>query len=74
MVIFIIVGEVSDSESDDSNSEGERFDDGYDEDLMGDEADRQKLAQMTEMEREKEIFNRLEKREILKTRSALFLY
>lgn len=68
-------GEVSDSESNscssssdsDSSSEDE-FTDGYGEDLMGDEEDRARLEQMTEKEREQELFNRIEKREVLKRR------
>ena len=35
---------------------------------MGDEADRKHLESMTEKEREQELFNRIEKREALKTR------
>lgn len=70
MCIFSPPGEVSDSDSDGSagSSDSEQFYDGLDENLMGDEDDRKKLAQMTEKEREQEIFNRLEKREVLKTR------
>uniref|UniRef100_A0A8D0CE51 RNA polymerase-associated protein RTF1 homolog n=1 Tax=Salvator merianae TaxID=96440 RepID=A0A8D0CE51_SALMN len=68
-------GEVSDSESNsscsssdsDSSSEDE-FTDGYGEDLMGDDEDRARLEQMTEKEREQELFNRIEKREVLKRR------
>ncbi|XP_076013856.1 RNA polymerase-associated protein RTF1 homolog [Genypterus blacodes] len=68
-------GEVSDSESnssssssDSDSSEDEVFKDGYDDDLMGDEEDRARLEQMTEKEREQELFNRIEKREVLKRR------
>ncbi|XP_038074214.1 RNA polymerase-associated protein RTF1 homolog [Patiria miniata] len=70
-------GEVSDSDSSvslsasgvsDISDEEPQFKDGYDENLMGDEEDKARLAQMTEMEREQEIFNRLEKREVAKTR------
>lgn len=69
-------GEVSDSESNsssssadsDSSSEDDVFQDGYGEDLMGDEEDRARLEQMTEKEREQELFNRIEKREVLKRR------
>ncbi len=61
-------GEVSDSEmSSDGDAEFE-FNDGLDVDLMGDEKDRERLEKMTEKEREQEIFNRLERREMLKTR------
>ena len=54
-------------------SEGEipDFDDGLDDNLVGDEADRRKLAMMTEKEREQELFNRMEKREALKTRMEI---
>ncbi|XP_071971371.1 RNA polymerase-associated protein RTF1 homolog [Engystomops pustulosus] len=69
-------GEVSDSDSNssssssdsDSSSEEEEFCDGYGDDLMGDEEDRARLEQMTEKEREQELFNRIEKREVLKRR------
>lgn len=75
-------GEVSDSgggssapaggsgsdDDDDDDPEEEEFNDGYDENLMGDEEDQARLAQMTEKEREQELFNRIEKREVLKTR------
>ncbi|XP_074661868.1 RNA polymerase-associated protein RTF1 homolog [Tubulanus polymorphus] len=73
-------GEISDSgseksvqkseaeSSDDSDSGPEEFHDGYDENLMGDEEDRRMLEHMTEKEREQELFNRIEKREVLKTR------
>lgn len=60
-------GEVSDSGSG-SSVEDEEFNDGYDDNLMGDEEDQARLAQMTEKEREQELFNRIEKREVLKTR------
>jgi len=56
-------GEVSDSDSD----IGE-FDDGLDDELMGDEEDRKRLEEMNEKEREEEIFKRAEKREMLKKR------
>lgn len=76
-----VSGEVSDSESNssssssdsDSSSEDEEFHDGYGEDLMGDEEDRARLEQMTEKEREQELFNRIEKREVLKRRWVLYL-
>lgn len=54
-------GEIPDDES-------KEFDDGYDENLMGDEEDKLKLGQMTEKEREQELFNRSERRETLKIR------
>lgn len=59
-------GEVTDSDSSDLSAE--EFNDGYGSDLMGDEDDRSRLAQMTEKEREQEIFKRIEARETMKTR------
>lgn len=59
-------GEVTDSDSSDLSAE--EFNDGYGSDLMGDEDDRSRLAQMTEKEREQEIFKRIEAREVMKTR------
>ena len=59
-------GEVS-SESSGSDSESE-FDDGYDENLMGDEEDKKRLNMMTEKEREQELFKRVEQREAMRTR------
>ncbi|XP_076824456.1 RNA polymerase-associated protein RTF1 homolog [Clavelina lepadiformis] len=44
------------------------FDDGYDSELVGDETDRRRLENMTEKEREQEIYNRLERREALQKR------
>ena len=41
-----------------SSSESLKFDDGLDDELVGDEEDRVKLAQMTEAEREQEMYNR----------------
>uniref|UniRef100_A0A2P2I483 RNA polymerase-associated protein RTF1 homolog n=2 Tax=Hirondellea gigas TaxID=1518452 RepID=A0A2P2I483_9CRUS len=71
-------GEVSDSSEEDVDSNDgsgvgsydgeEEFDDGLDDNLIGDEADRARLENMTEKEREQELFNRIEKREVLKTR------
>lgn len=54
-----------------SSSDEEVFDDGYDEQLMGDEEDRKMLESMTQVEREKIIFERLERRDALKTRCDL---
>ena len=66
-----ITGEVSDDDGglDDSDSDAE-FHDGLDENLIGDDEDRKRLEQMTEREREQEIFKRIERREMLKTRLA----
>ena len=54
--------------ADDVDGEGGDFDDGLDDNLMGDEEDRLKLEAMTEKEREQVIYERLERREALKTR------
>ncbi|KAK3597427.1 hypothetical protein CHS0354_040165 [Potamilus streckersoni] len=63
-------GEVSESGegSGSEEEEEEKFYDGYDENLIGDEEDKQRLEQMTEKEREQELFNRMERRAALKTR------
>ena len=66
--LFCRVGEVSDSDKYASDGDLEVFDDGFDENLIGDEEDKKRLEQMTEKEREQEIFNRLEKREAMRTR------
>jgi RNA polymerase-associated protein RTF1 len=74
LFFYIITGEVSDTEGSDSDSSAlsqEEFNDGYDENLMGDEEDQARLAQMTEKEREQEIFKRIEQREVMKTRYEL---
>lgn len=51
-------GQSTSSDSESSSGESLQFDDGLDEELIGDEEDRKKLNQMTEAEREKEMFNR----------------
>ncbi|XP_052106879.1 RNA polymerase-associated protein RTF1 homolog isoform X2 [Mytilus californianus] len=67
-------GEVSESDSPAGNSgseyesDKETFNDGYDENLIGDEEDRLRLEKMTEKEREQILYNRIERREALKTR------
>ncbi|XP_060590462.1 RNA polymerase-associated protein RTF1 homolog [Ruditapes philippinarum] len=58
-------GEVSDSDDD---SGDEQFHDGFDENLMGDDEDKQRLEDMTEKEREQELFRRMERRSLLQTR------
>lgn len=55
----------TDSDSDSWDSE---FNDGYDENLMGDESDRARLEGLSEKERETEIFKRIERRDEMKTR------
>lgn len=61
-------GDDSDDESGSSSSSDSEFDDGYDENLMGDEADRARLNGLSEKERETEIFKRIERRDVMKTR------
>ncbi|XP_028417681.1 RNA polymerase-associated protein RTF1 homolog [Dendronephthya gigantea] len=61
----------SDSGSSSVSQENEKFDDGLDEFCIGDQADRERLDKMTEKERETEIFNRLERREAMKTRQEI---
>jgi len=60
--------DVEEGEVSDSDSEIGEFDDGLDDELMGDEEDRKRLEEMNEKEREEEIFKRAEKREMLKKR------
>ena len=55
----------SDDSSDSSDSE---FNDGYDENLMGDEDDQARLQALSEKERETEIFKRSERRDALRRR------
>ena len=62
---------MSESDKDASDGDLEVFDDGLDENLIGDEEDKKRLEQMNEKEREQEIFNRLEKREAMRTRYVL---
>lgn len=65
-------GEVSDSDSNSggSSSDGSQseFFDGYDENLMGDEEDKKRLEGLSEKERETELYKRIERREIMRTR------
>lgn len=60
-------GQVNDEPSDNSLD----FDDGYDSNLMGNAADVEMLNSMTEVEREKELFKRMERREALKARRMI---
>lgn len=55
----------TDSDSDSWDSE---FNDGYDENLMGDAIDRARLEGLSEKERETEIFKRIERRDVMKAR------
>ena len=52
-------------------SDSEDYGDGYATDLMGDEADRARLANMTELDRELELLDRSEKRQELKMKRDL---
>lgn len=52
----------------DNDSEAEEFNDGYDDNLMGDDEDQRRLSAMTEKEREQEIYKRIEQRELLRGR------
>jgi len=58
----------SDSSSSSSSSSDSEFDDGFDDDLMGDEEDRRRLNALSEKERETEIYKRIEQREFMRTR------
>lgn len=62
-------GSGSDDESGSESSSGDsEFDDGFDENLMGDDEDRTRLNALSEKERETEIFKRIERRDVMKTR------
>lgn len=56
------------SSDDSSESSESEFNDGFDENLMGDEADQARLKGLSEKERETEIFKRIERRDELRTR------
>jgi RNA polymerase-associated protein RTF1 len=60
-------GQIS-SDSDSESSSNSEFDDGYGEDLMGNEEDRNYLEKLSEKERETELFKRAERRDQLKRR------
>ena len=51
-------GDSSSSDSDSSSDESVLFDDGLDEHLVGGEEDRAKLSNMTDIEREQEMYMR----------------
>ncbi|XP_062558568.1 RNA polymerase-associated protein Rtf1 [Armigeres subalbatus] len=61
-------GDDSDDESGSSSSSDSEFNDGYDDEMMGDEEDRARLNALSEKERETEIFKRIERRDVMKTR------
>lgn len=54
--------------SDSDSSSDSEFNDGFDDNLMGDEEDRARLEGLSEKEREQEIFKRIERRDVMKTR------
>lgn len=58
----------SEEEGEITSDDDKEFDDGLDEDLIGDDVDRARLAEMTEREREEELYKRAENREALKKR------
>lgn len=55
----------SDHSESESSSDSSVFNDGYDSDLIGDDQDRRNLDNMTEKEREEEIYRRTEQRDLL---------
>ena len=59
---------MSNSEENQVKTWRDEFDDGLDSDLVGDEDDRDNLNDMTEKQREEELFKRAERREELKKR------
>lgn len=65
---FLVLDSDSGSLASEANN---KFDDGLDENCIGDEADRERLDKMSEKEREQEIFNRLERREAIKKRQEI---
>ena len=75
MFYFILVSSSSSSSSSDNDSDEDEqftgFDEGLGDDLIGDDKDRQKLDQMTEKERELELYNRQERLEAMKIRKEL---
>ena len=62
---------ISESSSDIPISDPEKFPDGYDKDCIGDDDDRQKLNDMPEIERESELYRRMELREELQTKAKI---
>lgn len=65
---------MSSGSDDEEESEFENFADGYDDNCIGDKEDQLKLQQMSEKEREQEIYRRLERREMLKTRWTQYVF
>lgn len=67
----VYIESFSESEEGEVSEASIEFDDGYDVNLMGDEEDIEMLNNMTEVEREKELFKRMERREALKARRLI---
>lgn len=61
-------GQLSSESGEDESSSNSEFDDGYGDDLMGNETDRNYLEKLSEKERETELFKRAERRDQLKRR------
>lgn len=61
----------SDNDSEDDDEEFTNFGEELGDDLIGDDKDRKRLDQMTEKERELELYNRQERREAMKIRREL---
>ena len=66
-------GELTESENESlsEDSDDATFNDGLDENCVGDAEDRNRLTSMTEAERERVLFERMEKRESMKTRQEI---
>merc|ERR1711879_667740 len=62
---------ISQSSSEISASDPEKFPDGYDKDCIGDDDDREKLNDMPEIERESELYRRMELREDLQNKAKI---
>lgn len=60
-------GDSDDNDTSDDSGESV-FNDGFDDNLMGDERDRSRLEALSEKERETEIFKRIERRDVMRTR------
>lgn len=60
--------DVNDIDTSDGSSGESVFNDGFDENLMGDESDRTRLEALSEKERETEIFKRIERRDVMRKR------
>lgn len=61
-------GQISSDSESEKSSDNSEFDDGFGEDLMGNEEDRNYLEKLSEKERETELFKRAERRDQLRRR------